>query len=128
MPQPFVLLKRSLSFASGWHATDFVLRPENYADRKSVTVETMDTVRRLWRGEEVSHRGHVTVDRARLWSLPEVPPELVAGAVSAETAGCVSSFVSAGSTGATVVSAASGARNDRNRAAAIRRTCIVVTL
>ncbi|WP_111766933.1 TIGR03885 family FMN-dependent LLM class oxidoreductase [Nakamurella deserti] len=48
--------------------------------------ECVDVMRALWRGEEVSHRGHVIVDRARLWSLPEVPPELVAGAVSAETA------------------------------------------
>lgn len=48
--------------------------------------ECVDVMRALWRGEEVSHRGLVTVDRARLWSLPEVPPELVAGAVSAETA------------------------------------------
>ena len=36
--------------------------------------------------KEVSHRGHVVVDRARLWSLPDEPPRLVAGAMSAETA------------------------------------------
>ncbi|MEE1825262.1 LLM class flavin-dependent oxidoreductase [Streptomyces sp. BE20] len=43
-----------LSFASGWHANDFVLRPENYAGRKEVLIETIDTVRRLWRQEEVT--------------------------------------------------------------------------
>ncbi|MGW0364197.1 MupA/Atu3671 family FMN-dependent luciferase-like monooxygenase [Streptomyces sp. NPDC002990] len=43
-----------LSFASGWHADDFVLRPENYAGRKEVLTETIDTVRRLWRQEEVT--------------------------------------------------------------------------
>lgn len=48
--------------------------------------ECVDVMRALWRGEEVSHRGHVVVDRARLWSLPEEPPQLVAGAVSPETA------------------------------------------
>jgi probable non-F420 flavinoid oxidoreductase len=48
--------------------------------------ECVDIMRALWRGEEVSHRGHVVVDRARLWSLPEYPPLLVAGAMSPETA------------------------------------------
>src|SRR5580704_15551905 len=40
-----------VSFASGWHAVDFVLRPENYQGRKSITAEAVETVRRLWRGE-----------------------------------------------------------------------------
>ena len=48
--------------------------------------ECVDVMRALWAGEEVTHRGHVVVDRARLWSLPDEPPQLVAGAVSAETA------------------------------------------
>jgi probable non-F420 flavinoid oxidoreductase len=48
--------------------------------------ECVDVMRALWRGEEVSHRGLVVVDRARVWSLPEEPPRLVAGAMSAETA------------------------------------------
>ena len=43
-------------------------------------------MRALWRGEEVSHRGHVVVDRARLWSLPDEPPQLIGGAMSVETA------------------------------------------
>ncbi|HKT01672.1 MAG TPA: MupA/Atu3671 family FMN-dependent luciferase-like monooxygenase [Rugosimonospora sp.] len=42
-----------VAFASGWHAADFVLRPENYPDRKAVMVDTLDSVRRLWRGGEV---------------------------------------------------------------------------
>jgi probable non-F420 flavinoid oxidoreductase len=48
--------------------------------------ECVDVMRALWRGEEVSHRGLVTVDRAQLWDLPEQPPKLVAGAMSVETA------------------------------------------
>lgn len=48
--------------------------------------ECVDVMRALWRGEEVDHRGLVTVDRARLWSLPEEAPRLVAGAISLETA------------------------------------------
>jgi probable non-F420 flavinoid oxidoreductase len=48
--------------------------------------ECVDVMRALWRGEEVSHRGLVVVDRARIWSLPAEPPRLVAGAISPETA------------------------------------------
>ncbi len=45
--------------------------------------ECVDVMRALWRGEEVTHRGLVVVDRARVWSLPDEPPRLVAGAISA---------------------------------------------
>ena len=48
--------------------------------------ECVDVMRALFAGEEVSHDGLVTVDRARLWTLPEQPPPLIAAAVSAETA------------------------------------------
>ena len=48
--------------------------------------ECVDVMRALWAGEEVTHHGHVVVDRAKLWSLPEEPPKLVAGAISVETA------------------------------------------
>ena len=43
-------------------------------------------IRALLAGEEVSHDGLVTVDRARLWTLPEIPPALVGPAVSVATA------------------------------------------
>ena len=49
--------------------------------------ECVDVMRALFAGEEVSHDGLVTVDRARLWTLPETPPPLLAAAVSATTAG-----------------------------------------
>ncbi|MFF0308092.1 TIGR03885 family FMN-dependent LLM class oxidoreductase [Streptosporangium sp. NPDC004379] len=48
--------------------------------------ECVDVIRALLAGEEVSHDGLVTVDRARLWTRPEVPPELFGAAVSAKTA------------------------------------------
>jgi len=48
--------------------------------------ECVDVIRALLAGEEVSHDGLVTVDRARLWTLPAQPPPLVGAAVSAETA------------------------------------------
>ena len=48
--------------------------------------ECVDVIRRLLAGEEVSHDGLVRVDRARLWDLPDVPPLLVAPAVSPASA------------------------------------------
>jgi probable non-F420 flavinoid oxidoreductase len=48
--------------------------------------ECVDIMRALFAGEEVSHDGHVTVDRARLWTLPETPPPLLCAAVSEPTA------------------------------------------
>jgi probable non-F420 flavinoid oxidoreductase len=48
--------------------------------------ECVDVMRALFAGEEVSHRGHVVVDRARLWTLPKTPPPLFGAAVSEATA------------------------------------------
>ncbi len=48
--------------------------------------ECVDVIRALLAGEEVSHDGLVTVDRARLWTRPETPPALFGAAVSVETA------------------------------------------
>lgn len=44
--------------------------------------ECVEVIRRLLAGEEVSHDGLVTVDRARLWELPDPVPRLVGPAVS----------------------------------------------
>ena len=48
--------------------------------------ECVEVIRALLAGEEVSHDGLVTVDRARLWTLPDEIPRLVGAAVSVETA------------------------------------------
>ena len=56
------------------------------ADRNARLGECVAVIRALLAGEEVSHRGHVVVDRARLWTLPAEPPPLYGAAVSAETA------------------------------------------
>ncbi|MGK2948075.1 MAG: TIGR03885 family FMN-dependent LLM class oxidoreductase [Acidimicrobiales bacterium] len=56
------------------------------AVRNDRLAECVDVIRRLHAGEEVSHDGLVQVDRARVWTLPEVPPRLIGAAVSAETA------------------------------------------
>lgn len=62
------------------------------ATRNQRLLETIDVIRALWRGEEVTHDGLVTVDRARLWSLPEAPPALLGAAVSEETARLVGTW------------------------------------
>jgi probable non-F420 flavinoid oxidoreductase len=49
--------------------------------------ECVDIIRALLAGEEVSHEGLVTVDRARLWTRPKRLPPLLGAAVSPETAG-----------------------------------------
>jgi probable non-F420 flavinoid oxidoreductase len=48
--------------------------------------ECVDVIRALLAGEEVSHQGLVTVDRARLWTRPDEPVPLVGAAVSVSTA------------------------------------------
>ena len=48
--------------------------------------ECVDVFRRLFAGEEVDHRGLVTVDQAYLWTRPPAPPPILGGAVSEATA------------------------------------------
>ena len=48
--------------------------------------ECVDVIRRLLAGEEVSHDGLVTVDRARVWERADPVPLLVGPAVSADSA------------------------------------------
>lgn len=46
--------RTGIGIASGWHPVDFVLRPENQVPKnKSAMFETLDTLRKLWRGEAV---------------------------------------------------------------------------
>lgn len=57
------------------------------AERNARLRESVDVIRRLLDGEEVSHDGHVQVHRARVWSRPTAPPPLFATAVTPQTAG-----------------------------------------
>lgn len=54
--------------------------------RDARLVECVDVIRRLLHGEEVSHDGLVHVNRARLWTLPDLIPDLVGPAVTPQTA------------------------------------------
>jgi probable non-F420 flavinoid oxidoreductase len=59
------------------------------AERRARLGEAVAVIRALLAGETVSHQGLVTVDRAKLWTLPERPPALVGAAISPETAAWV---------------------------------------
>jgi probable non-F420 flavinoid oxidoreductase len=48
--------------------------------------ECVDVIRALLAGESVTHNGLVRLDRAKLWTLPEQTPRLLATAVSEATA------------------------------------------
>ncbi len=54
--------------------------------------ECVDVIRALLAGEEVSHDGLVTVDRARIWTLPDQAPMLIGAAVSMQTAADVAEW------------------------------------
>lgn len=58
-------------------------------DREARLLECVEVIRALLTGEEVTHRGLVTVDRARIWSLPEIQPMLLGAAVTPATAAWV---------------------------------------
>jgi natural product biosynthesis luciferase-like monooxygenase protein len=63
--------RAAISFASGWHANDFVIAPENYANRREVMLRGIETVRRLWRGEKVRRRdGNGTDIEVRILPRP----------------------------------------------------------
>ena len=70
--------------ASNEHITGERWPPK--AQRNARLRECVDVMRALFAGEEVSHDGLVTVDRARLWTLPPEPPPLLGAAVTVETA------------------------------------------
>ncbi len=46
-----------ISVASGWNPNDFVIKPENYANAKQVMADSIDILRKLWRGETVNFKG-----------------------------------------------------------------------
>lgn len=54
--------------------------------------ECVEVIRAMLAGDEVSHDGLVSVDRARLWDLPDPVPLLVAPAVSVDSAARVAAW------------------------------------
>ena len=77
-----------LSFASGWHVNDFAFFPENYERRREIMLESIDTVRRLWRGDAVTVKngtGQPIDVRVLPRPLNPNPPIWVASAGNVET-------------------------------------------
>jgi len=56
------------------------------AERNARLLEAVEIIRRLWAGETVTHAGLLTVEEARLYSLPAEPPKIVGAALTPETA------------------------------------------
>jgi coenzyme F420-dependent glucose-6-phosphate dehydrogenase len=56
-------------------------------ERNARLRESVDIMRALWAGEMVTHHGRVVVEEARLFTRPARPPELIAAALTPETAG-----------------------------------------
>lgn len=67
-----------VSFASGWHAVDFTLAPEAYADRRRRLADAIGVVLALWRGETVTRRDGAGNSVPVRTYPPPVQPELPA--------------------------------------------------
>ncbi|MGZ8804705.1 MAG: TIGR03885 family FMN-dependent LLM class oxidoreductase [Microbacterium sp.] len=62
-------------------------------DRRNARLgQTVEVIRELLAGEEVTRSGEIEVHRARVWSRPETPPPLLGAAVTAETAAWVAGW------------------------------------
>lgn len=64
-------------------------------ERNARLAECVEVMRALFRGEEVTHRGRITVEGARLYTRPSQPPMLAGAAVTPETAGWVAGWADA---------------------------------
>src|SRR5262249_46506389 len=92
--------RTGLAFASGWHADDFVFGPQNYADRRELTFQAIETFLKLWRGEAVTvQSGSGKKIEVRIFPKPrqERPPLWITAAGTPDT------FVRAGQIGASVL-------------------------
>jgi natural product biosynthesis luciferase-like monooxygenase protein/FkbM family methyltransferase len=89
-----------VSFASGWHADDFVFAPENYPDRKQLMLRQLDRVRSLWRGDAMSFKGGAGNDVEIKVHPRPIQPELPFWIT---TAGHPDTFRAAGETGANLL-------------------------
>jgi probable non-F420 flavinoid oxidoreductase len=68
---------------------------ERWPDKEQRTQrleECVEVIGRMLDGDEVTHRGLVTVDRARLWELPDPRPLLLGPAVSVPSAARVAAW------------------------------------
>ena len=56
-------------------------------ERLEMLEEAVQVIRKLWTGDEITHRGeHYTVEQARLYTLPDDPPEIYLAAAKQQAA------------------------------------------
>jgi len=61
--------------------------------RLEMLEEAVEVIRKLWTGENVSHHGeHYTVENAKLFTLPDEPPEIVVSGLGPKTAKAAGQF------------------------------------
>jgi len=60
----------SLAFASGWHADDFVLAPDHYANRKEIMWRGIETIQQLWSGEAIELSGEMGPVKIKTFPRP----------------------------------------------------------
>jgi natural product biosynthesis luciferase-like monooxygenase protein len=69
--------RAGVSFASGWHPDDFVLKPSSWHSRRDSMLPDIDTIRRLWRGEMLTlENGAGATAEIRIFPAPvqdEIP-------------------------------------------------------
>ncbi|WP_444541942.1 MupA/Atu3671 family FMN-dependent luciferase-like monooxygenase [Amycolatopsis oliviviridis] len=76
--------RAGISLASGWHANDFALAPDNFEKRKQLMMDGLAEVRQLWSGEKVLRRNGVGADvEVGVFPRP-VQPELPVWLTSAK--------------------------------------------
>jgi natural product biosynthesis luciferase-like monooxygenase protein len=90
-----------LSFASGWHADDFVLKPENYQERKSILLDDIATVKKLWQGQSLTFQGGIN----QPVTLQTFPQPLQSDLTVWMTAKAEETFINAGKIGANILTA-----------------------
>lgn len=89
-----------LAFASGWHADDFVLKPDKYEDRVEHMIKQIGEVKRLWKGDSLSRKNGVGKE-VELRTYPRPIQEDLP--IWITTAGNKETFIQAGKMGAHVL-------------------------
>ncbi len=88
-----------MAVASGWQPEDFVIKPENFTNAKTILFESLEQLRRLWKGETLvlpGPKGDVTVSTLPRPVQKELP-------VWATVAGNPETFVKAAEAGAGIL-------------------------
>lgn len=97
----------SLSIASGWHADDFVLMPENYRERQKIMYGQIAELKALWKGQTIKRTNGLGKEiQVKIYPRP-VKEELSLWVTSG---GNIETFRSAGRIGAKILTHMLGQR------------------